>query len=153
MKKLFGQINELEKHVANYKSHQATVSAGTVGWHIEHSLMVFISIITTMENSNPANFKSSFKMNKFLVYFLNKIPRGKARAPKIVQPDGEIIPEKLMANIQTVKTKIQVLTQLQKNHHFPHPYFGDLNLKETIKFLGIHTNHHLKIINDILKAA
>jgi hypothetical protein len=29
--------------------------------------------------------------------------------------------------------------------------FGDLNTADTFKLLAVHTNHHLKIIKDILK--
>ena len=39
---------------------------------------------------------------------------------------------------------------LDKNTHFPHPFFGILNKKETENFLVLHTKHHLMIINDIL---
>ena len=152
MEKLLKQIKELEMHIPNYAKLQTTVSAANVGWHIEHSLMVFVTIITALENSDPALYKGSFSMNKFLVYALNKIPRGRGKAPKVVQPVGEMIPENVLPQVEIAITKINALTNLQKHHHFPHPYFGKLNLKETIKFLIIHTRHHLNIINDILKA-
>ena len=151
MEKLLNQVKKLEMHIPDYVKQQSTVSTANVGWHIEHSLMVFIIIITAVENSDPAIYKSTFNMNKLLVYTLNKIPRGRAQAPKIVQPLGEVIPENLIPQVEKAFLKIRSLANLQKNHHFDHPYFGKLNLSETIKFLTIHTNHHLKIINDILK--
>ena len=43
---------------------------------------------------------------------------------------------------------------IKKAHHnayFRHLIFGNLNKKRTIRFLQIHTAHHLKIIQDILK--
>lgn len=152
MEKLLRLIKQLEMNVSNYAEQQTAISAANVGWHIEHSLLVFVRIITAMETSDPALYKSSFNLKKLLVYTLNKIPRGKAKAPKIVQPTEDMMPDKLMSNIETATLKIKALASLQKHHHFDHPYFGKLNLKETNKFLAIHTNHHLKIINDIMKA-
>lgn len=152
MEKLLKLVKELEEHVPNYAELQPAISAANVGWHVEHCLMVFVRIITAMETSDPALYKSTFNIKKMLVYTLNKIPRGRAKAPKIVQPTGEIMPDKLMRNIEAATLKIKALANLQKHHHFDHPYFGKLNLKETNKFLAIHTNHHLKIINDIMKA-
>ena len=44
------------------------------------------------------------------------------------------------------------LENISKDHYFEHPFFGKIKRKETIRFLEIHTNHHLKIIDDILKS-
>ena len=151
MEKLLRQVRELEMRISDYATCEPTVSAANIGWHVEHSLMVFVTIVTALENSDPALYKGSFNMNKFLVYALNKIPRGRGKAPKVVQPPGESMPENVVPQVEKAIAKIKVLEGLQKNHHFPHPYFGKLNLKETIKFLTIHTKHHLKIIDDILK--
>jgi hypothetical protein len=48
-----------------------------------------------------------------------------------------------------IKNSLVDLETLNANSYFTHPYFGDLNLKKTIWFLNLHTNHHLKIIKDI----
>ena len=151
MEKLLNQVRELEMHIPNYAVLQPTVSAANVGWHVEHSLMVFVTITTALENSDPALYKGKFSINKFLVYALNKIPRGRGKAPKIVQPVGDTNPENILPQVEKATAKIKGMASLQKHHHFPHPYFGSLNLKETIKFLTIHTKHHLNIIDDILK--
>lgn len=151
MQKLLKQVKELEMHIPYYAAHQPAVSNGSVGWHIQHALMVINTIINTVENSDPALFKRKFNMRKLLIFTLNKIPRGKVKAPKVVQPIGENIPDTLLLPIANSITKINSLLHLQKNNHFPHPFLGTLNLKETIKFLRIHTQHHLNIINDILK--
>jgi hypothetical protein len=42
------------------------------------------------------------------------------------------------------------LELVSRDHFFEHPYFGKLKLKETIRFLEIHTQHHLDIIRDII---
>ena len=44
------------------------------------------------------------------------------------------------------------MKELHANSNFKHPYFGVLNLKMTKRFLEIHTNHHLKIIKEILQS-
>lgn len=43
-----------------------------------------------------------------------------------------------------------MLASLDENQFFTHTLFKQLNKKQTLKFLGLHTNHHLKIVKDIL---
>ena len=105
MEKLLKLIKQMEMNIPNYAIQQKAISAANVGWHIDHSLLVFVRIITAMETSDPALYKSSFNLKKLLVYTLNKIPRGRAKAPKIVQPTGDIIPDKLMTNVDAAFKK------------------------------------------------
>ena len=81
-----------------------------------------------------------------------KIPRGKARAPKIVRPEGDIDTESLALSLEKVRENIMDWKSLDKNAHFPHPFFGVLNKKETEQFLILHTRHHEMIIKDIRKS-
>jgi hypothetical protein len=39
---------------------------------------------------------------------------------------------------------------MRQEQYFHHPFFGHLKLNKTIKFLEIHTNHHLQIIHEII---
>jgi len=151
MKKLSVLINELETKILHSEKMNTAVSRSAVGWHIQHCVLVATQIIAAVEKSNPADYVWKFNLNKMLVYTLNKIPRGKAKAPESVMPKEKIDTDELIRQITLLKTRISVLNDLQPRCYFRHPYFGHLHLKDTIKMLKLHTKHHIGIINDIIK--
>jgi hypothetical protein len=51
--------------------------------------------------------------------------------------------------IELAKANLQTLASTHQNKYFTHPIFGDLDVPKTLKFFTVHTNHHLKIIQDI----
>lgn len=140
-----------EKQVENFEKQNTTISQGSVGWHISHCCLVFVTIVNVVAASNPQDYSAKFNWKKNIVFLTNKIPRGKAKAPERVTPREVPTKESLLQQIREVKQKLQLLDGLHTNAYFPHPYFGNLNLKETKRFLNLHNNHHSKIINDILK--
>ena len=151
MQNLYLLVNQLESNISQFETTNHSVSGGSVGWHIEHSLKTIDQIITACKNSNPVNYQWQFNFKRFLIMSIaKKIPRGKARAPKIVRPEGEINQKTLTVSFSKVKENMKNWESLDKNVHFPHPFFGILNKKETENFLVLHTKHHLMIINDIL---
>lgn len=77
------------------------------------------------------------------------IPRGRARSPKMVRPTETFNADTLTDHINKTRQQVRILETCIPNNYFVHPYFNKLNLKSTIKFIEIHTNHHLKIIKDI----
>jgi hypothetical protein len=151
MSKLIYLVDRLEANVQNFESENSLVSKSTVGWQIDHSLRVINGIINQLKKSNSIDYKWKFNFPRLVVFTLNKIPRGKANAPKTVQSYEKIAIQDLINQIEIAKKLIMELNSLNKNLNFKHPFFGILNTKQSIKFLEIHTNHHLKIIIDILK--
>ena len=152
MQELHKLLNQLESDISSFDKVNLAVSSGSVGWHIEHSLKTIDQIVTACKNSNPSNYQWRFNFNRFLILTIaKKIPRGKAKAPKIVRPEGEISSETLGLSLSKVKENLMDWKDLDKNTHFPHPFFGILNKKETANFLALHTKHHLMIIKDILR--
>lgn len=143
-------IATLEEKIPMMDQEQTKISAAKVGWHIQHSLMVVNSIINGLKQSDPNTYQWKFNLNKTLIFTLGKIPRGKGKAPKVVQPKELITKDMLLESVEKAKNSVEALSSVQKNQYFLHPYFGHLNVKPTVKFLKIHTKHHLKIINDIL---
>lgn len=150
MNELQELLNHLESNIPQQTIINPAVSASPVGWHIEHILLTINLIIEALKISNSANYKRRFSIMRILVFTLNKIPRGKARAPRVVQPKVDFNLETLKQHLELVKNKLDELSSIDPNQYFEHPYFGHLKLKPTIKFLGIHTRHHLHIINDII---
>ena len=151
MQKLIKLIDQLEVHIPNAAIQNTAVSEGNVGWHIEHSCLVMIKIAETFQQSNPAQYHAKFNFKKLIVFFLGKFPRGKAKAPASVMPTENITLEHLSESVANARLAIQKIMAGEKNKYFLHPIFGNLNRPQTLNFFGIHTKHHLLIINDILK--
>lgn len=152
MKKLELILDQLESYIPDFEKTNPNVSASTIGWQIDHSFLVINNVVEAIKKSNPDDYKWKFNKNRFLVHtILRKIPRGRVRAPKAVQPFEEITAEHLKNQLKITRNNIAGLTSLESKNYFTHPFMGDLNLKTTIHFLELHTKHHLKIIEDILK--
>lgn len=152
MKKLHHLLDELKNYTGVLEKRDNLVSNSTVGWHIEHSLKTIDLIISACKKSEPSTYQWKFKLNRFLILdLLQKIPRGKAIAPKVVQPEGDISKESLQIHMEKIYQNLENWEALHENCYFFHSYFGDLNKKATEKFLALHTNHHLKIIKDICR--
>ena len=152
MEKLLRLLAEMEEAVPLAEKKSVIVSQSTIGWHIEHSLLVISAIIDTLKKSEPGSYKWKFSISWLLVYSMASIPRGRGKAPASVLPAGQGGIEKLQVQMKSVKEKYNDLDALPKNAYFKHPYFGHLNLRPTRKFLVIHTEHHLKIIREIINS-
>lgn len=151
MKKLNIVLNQLEAKIPLSETSNKKISQANVAWHIEHSLLVIDSIRNFIVDSNPKAYKRSFNFTRSLVLLIKTFPRGRAKAPKSVRPLTQLTNSNLLTHLDATRTSISVLETLPKNSYFEHPIFGKLNSKQTILFFEIHTNHHLKIIEDIIK--
>lgn len=151
MKQLNLLIKELESKIPLYEKTNFAVSQSTVGWQIDHSLLVINSVIEQLKISNPENYKWRFNKWRTIIQITNTIPRGKVRVPKSVKPIEAATLEELTSKLDLAKKNISDMAALPAKSYFAHPFFGDLKLKTTIWFLRLHTNHHLKIIADIIK--
>lgn len=142
-------IKQLEELLPVCNQLNANVSAATVGWHIEHALLTIDVIIQALQKSNPADFKKKFNLIKWIVLTTKTIPRGRAKSPEVVVPKSLSTTESLLSHILKTLENSKVLTSLHHQQFFSHPYFGDIRLQQAIKFLEVHTHHHLKIAKEI----
>ena len=150
------QIEQLVDKLASYIEQRdvlnTNVSNASIGWHLAHCLLTINAITYRLSHSNPKLYKSSLNLKKFILFTLGKIPRGKSQSPSHVVPKGETTVEILQEHIAQAYKSLLLLPSLEDNHFFSHPLFGQVNKKGTIKFLTIHTKHHLAIMEDIANA-
>lgn len=146
-------LTRLERAIEHASKNAPEVSARGVDWHLEHSLKIINSICKTLAESKPENYKPKFNIGKYYILWSNGIPRGKGRSPTAFNNKEAIDASKLPERLENAKKNLASLDGLHAKHHFPHPMFGDLNLKEAKKFIHIHTAHHLKIMDEIIKTS
>jgi hypothetical protein len=151
MDKLKILLHQLEASIPKQELINVKVSKASVGWHIEHILLTIDVVIENLQNSDPKNYQWKFSFLQTIIFATKKIPRGKVQSPTAVQPKTICNPENLKHHIDRTGEKINLLPSLQPNKYFEHPFFGKLNVKPSVKFLLIHTKHHLHIIRDILQ--
>ena len=150
-KKIYLLLNSLEAHIENHSVSNPKISDADIAWHIDHSLKVINNVIIALQNSDPNSYENNFSFLGKLFFKLGFFPRGKAKAPKHVKPPEVILKKDLISQIQLAKTNVETTVNLDKNAYFKHPLFGNINTTRVYRFLVLHTNHHLKIINDIMK--
>ncbi|MHA8097711.1 hypothetical protein VR479_00265 [Aquirufa aurantiipilula] len=165
MESLERQVQQLEENMSHMHVTNPHISEGSVGWHIEHCLLVMISIISALKKSDINSYRWVFNWRRAWIFFTQKIPRGRVKAPKYVDPlqinplhvnPLHVTDQCVKDSLAKVHQLLEEMKTLPSKTYFHHFIFGDLDLKDTHYFLRIHTHHHLKImaelINDDAKA-
>lgn len=144
----FDQITELIK---NRDQINKKVSAVDIAWHLDYLLKVVKSLHHSLEISDPNQYESEFNIRKIAVFVSGTIPRGVGKVRDLALPPEEIKTEDILRQSEEAKSILQNYNQLPVNAFFKHPVFGVLNRQQTKRLIEIHTNHHLKIIRDIIE--
>ncbi len=128
------------------------ISEANVAWHIDHSLRVINAVYDSLKNSDPADYKSEVNPVRSYVLDNKRIKRGVAKAPTHVLPKQTIKPTEILNELEEAKKAVILFDTLAKKSFFQHHSLGMMKTSEAKKFLKIHTQHHLSIINDILES-
>ena len=150
MTKMIDLLQEMESKIVHSEISNEHISKANVAWHLDHSLKVINSVATVLQKSD-SDYKWNLNLKRDYFLLVKRIPRGKARAPKAVQSFDEITIKNIERQLKTAHALIQEMETMNPKTNFIHPYIGKLNLKQAFIFIEIHTKHHLKIIDDILK--
>jgi len=151
MKMFQKELDAIERYIKVKDTENLRVSKGNIAWHLDHSLKVINSVCTSFKASKESEYKRQFNATRALIFTLGFFPRGKVKAPKQVVPPTVIEKKDIENQLKEAIENIEVIKNLHPHQNFVHPIFKQLNRQQTLKFLKLHTNHHLKIIHDILK--
>jgi hypothetical protein len=144
-------LSQIEKHIPFKEQANTTITKTNVGWQLDHTLKVINRVCTILEKTKPSKYKKDFNIPRTILFNVGWLPRGRAKAPEQVIPPAIILEEKLFSQLKTAKTHLESIKLVDDKAFFIHHIFGNLSKAKTIRFLEIHTKHHLKIVRDILK--
>lgn len=143
-------LQKIESLLPEINKENLKVSKASVGWHLEHSLLIINGSLKGLTMTSPKNYKPKFSLKKFIFLNFGMIPRGKIKSPKQFIPLETPKKESIEKLLNLAKVRLEAVRNLPEKSYITHPFLGDLDKKTTLKFLGLHTNHHLKIVDDIL---
>ena len=147
---LVEELSQVAMLVPFRDSLNEKISKVDVAWHLDHILKVINRVYDSLEASDTEAYSWNLNPARLLVFTSGELPRGKGKAPASVLPPDEIYTDDILSQLAEARDKVPLLDSLDHNASFTHPAFGRLNTKYSKRFLEIHTQHHLKIIEDIL---
>ena len=145
------EFSFIKEYINHQEKESLKISKANVGWHLDHSLKVINSVCEALKNSNSNEYKKEFNGLRLFIFTVGFFPRGKAKSPKRVSPPEIILKTDIENQLDIAIKNLETIGGFDENQFFTHPLFKQLNKKQTIKFLKLHTNHHLKIVKDIMK--
>lgn len=160
--KVFQQFDSIEAALTNedyYNIKDEKVSKWGCGMQAGHSALVLQTIAReigrNLEDPTRRQDEKPAQMMK-MVFTKGIIPRGVGEAPLIVMPYNNRI-EHWQKVYEDARLEWRAL-EMRKGEirtcpaRYKHFAFGALTSSDWVRFAGIHTAHHMKIIRDILIA-
>ncbi len=138
-----------------------SVSEWSIAKHLEHVLMANTSVSGGLKALVEGNLEvaSAPDMSRLGKIILGRgvIPRGKAKSPEQFLP-SEIPDSKHLREMHSLcserysflENHLDAIQEMDIG--FRHHVFGVLSAPVWVRFLHVHTLHHLKIVRDISKA-
>ncbi len=132
------------------------VSGWSIGEQVDHMIRVLeagLPLLDGLRDSLPRGMN----LTGTILLRLRWIPRGIGKSPKGVRPGAwtafDLAERAARLRKSFCETPLSGAILADPRPVFPHPYFGGLSAAQGIRFLDIHTRHHLKIVADIRRAA
>ncbi|MCW8130243.1 MAG: DinB family protein [Planctomycetota bacterium] len=152
--RLVDRMIRLQTRCGEAARRKSAVSEWCVGQHLEHVLKVNGNILRLM--SIPFGNDPSVQppTPEQLLILTNGIPRGKIKAPVIVQPTLteytglKAAYEQQIAEYRMLSNRVAEIDA--SKGVFPHPGLGGLTRAQWLWFGEVHTAHHEKIVEEIL---
>lgn len=164
-KKNYSALQELLDQGADYLEWpneklfgvQPDISGWSIGEQLYHITLANASIpklIERMKAGTLGNEEDQPQPERIALIEQGVIPGG-GQAPKRVVPPSDLSIDLLSRDYDRMRKATQRLAPLLDELHaiprrFPHMFFGPLSAVEWVRFMEIHTRHHMRIIEKIV---
>ena len=145
------RMDEIERYFSYRSMANDRISKVDVAWQLDHILKAIINITNTLEESDPQDYYFNINPARTFVFNIGDFPRGVAQAPASVMPPEIITDEALADQLKLARNKMEIIQGLPEKSSFNHSEFGLLDRNEAARLIEVHTDHHLKIVRDILE--
>ena len=134
-------------------ARQERVSAWSPAEHLDHMYKVSMSIVRRITEEGAQPSKRGINVMGRVILFFGWIPRGRGKTPERLS--GTICTgphiEASLGRLEQVLDNLPVAAvDASRSPIVPHPMFGGLTPSQALRFIVIHTKHHLRIIDEIL---
>lgn len=146
------ELEALRGFVPDAATLAPDVSKWSVGMHVQHCGLAMNVVLQALVSSEGSPPRSRFNPITSAIFLTGRIPRGRGRSPEQAIPDDGVTPDELETILDDSERWLGEASQVSADHWFRHFAFGVLDRDRTLKFLRIHNRHHLRIVQDILRA-
>jgi len=153
MQRLEKEFAALHDYARKSTLFRPELSAWTIGMHVEHTAKVIHRISNALAASTSPAPKAKWSLARFFVLTSGRIPRGKGKAPEPTIPNHALSGEELLKMLDEAQRSVLIAEKVDRGCWFTHPRFGVLKRDQALRFVRIHTRHHLQIIKEIAQAS
>lgn len=88
---------------------------------------------------------------------VGRIPRGRAKAPSLAEPVADVSSKELSTRLRKQKGYLDRIASQREEvvnlrQRFRHPLLGEFSARDGVRFVRVHTDHHLRIVREIMHA-
>jgi len=135
----------------------ATIPVPKSSWcaaaHFDHMIKVAHSILYVLAKPEIVAAPRGINLLGRIVLVLGWMPRGRAQAPERLR-GGAVTVEELQARLTELEAMLDRVAGRTDAPTVPilrHPTFGGLTREQALRFIIIHTEHHLKIVRTVIR--
>ena len=161
-----GSLRELRKQVTRIRTFaqlpepQLFASSPLSGWtpseHLNHLIRVCHSVVGLLLDPAARTLSRRINFMGRVILHTGRIPRGRAKAPEqfvaVRSESAELLASLDALELAIARIPIADLPK-RRDATVKHPRFGGLTPSQALRFIAVHNDHHLRIIDDMLKGA
>jgi hypothetical protein len=132
------------------------VSGWSVAQHLDHVIKVNASVANGLLSANLEPLPKGMNILGHVILTIGRIPRGRGRSPARMV-GARVTGLEIDAALSSLERSLAKVKELDLAKPSPpvigHPRFRALTAPEALRFMAVNTDHHLRIIDDVLRAS